>query len=67
MKFQLALYSADTRKSYVSERRGLGIHGIMNYFMGKPTFSGAYDEDLESIIGIFETMADMCGITEEEC
>lgn len=37
----------------------------MKDFMLDPTFSVAYDEDLESILGIFETMTEMCGITKE--
>lgn len=46
--------------------KGLGMNGLIRAFVGKPTFSGAYDEELEGIISVFETLARMCDISEDE-
>lgn len=39
---------------------------MMKDFTGKPSFSGAYEEDLDNVLSIFDTITDMCEITPEE-
>ena len=46
--------------------RPLGITGLMRAFVGKPTFSGNWDEDLDNCLNIFNTLAVMCEVTEHE-
>lgn len=46
------------------EDRGLGIIGLIKALLGKPEFTGHWDEDLESTIGAFETMERMCTVTK---
>lgn len=36
----------------------------MTYFLGKLTISGPYDEDLQYMLELFETVAGMCGGNE---
>lgn len=52
------------RRDYHSlmERRGLGVNGLIKAFVGKKTFSGAYDEDLDDTLIIYDTLSDMCGV-----
>ena len=47
-------------------RKNLGMNGLMRSFVGKPTFGGNWDEDLDNCICVFETMAKMCEISEIE-
>lgn len=48
------------------DKRGLGINGMIKAFSSKETFSGAWEEDLDNSINIFETLAIMCELNEEE-
>lgn len=38
----------------------------MTAFIGKPIFSGSWEEDLDNCISIFYTFANMCEITDED-
>lgn len=40
----------------------LGISGPMNSFIGKKTFGANWNEDLDSMVSIFDTMVDMCQV-----
>lgn len=40
--------------------------GLMNSFIGEPTFSGSWEEDLDNCINIINTLAAMCEISEHE-
>lgn len=46
-------------------QRRLGIGGIMNSMIGKASFSGPYNEDLDNVQNVFDIFADMCKITAE--
>lgn len=46
--------------------RSMGINGVMKEFTGKTEFSGAYEEDLDDTLDVFETMARMCSIKNDE-
>ena len=50
------------------EGRGkpIGVQGIIQAFKGRKKFSGGFDEDLNSILLIFESMSRMCRLTEEQ-
>lgn len=37
----------------------------MKALIGKPTISGAYEEDLENVLIIFATLLAMCAVTQE--
>lgn len=50
-------------KPMFSEKQRLGINGFMKDFVGELTSSDAYDEVLELIMGIFDAMSEMCGVT----
>ena len=45
---------------YTDDRNRLGMNGLMRAFIGKPTFGGSWDEDLDNCIGIFDTLSLMC-------
>lgn len=47
-------------------QRGLGISGLMKAFVGKPTFSGSWEEDLDNCINVFNTLSSMSEISSEE-
>lgn len=40
-----------------SEERSLGLNGIMNAFVGRQVFYGGYEEDLDSIMNVFDTLS----------
>lgn len=42
-----------------TDARGLGIDAPMKTFIVKPMFSGAYDEDLDNVLSIFDTLLEM--------
>lgn len=46
--------------------RSLGINGLMKAFKGKKPFTGSWEEDLDNCLGVFETLSDMCQITEAQ-
>lgn len=45
---------------------GLGVYRLVRSFTGKSTFSRSWEEDLDSIISVFESMARMCLVTTED-
>lgn len=45
---------------------GLGIQGLMKSFAGKKTFSGFWEEDLDSIVSVFDTMGSMCEVGDKD-
>lgn len=44
----------------------LRISGLMNAYIGQPTFSGSWEEDLDSSITVFNTMSNMCRVSERD-
>lgn len=44
----------------------LDINGLMKAYVGKQQLSGEYDEYLDDCFQVFETVASMCQVTEEE-
>lgn len=48
-----------------AESRGLGIGGLMKAFIGKPVFSGAYEEDLDNIYSMFDALSEICPVSPE--
>ncbi len=47
-------------------RRSTGIAGLMRAFQGRNKFSGAFDEDLSSSLELYDTMARIRHLTDEE-
>ena len=47
-------------------KKGLGMGGMMRAFNSKSKFTGSWEEDLDTTIKIFNTMSNMCGLTEDE-
>lgn len=37
----------------------------MKGFIGKATFSGLYDENLDNVLSIFGTLLNMCAVTQD--
>lgn len=54
------------QSSYKTEGRILVINGVMKSFVGNPIFSEAYEEDLYTVINVYEALANMCGISISE-
>ena len=48
------------------EQRPAGLSGLMRAYTGREKFSGAFDEDLNSALELYETMSRMCYLTEEQ-
>ena len=48
------------------KKKGLGINGLMRAFGTKKRFSGSWDEDLDDTISIFETLSNICELSDEE-
>lgn len=44
----------------------MGINGMMKSFIGQKKFRGAYKEDLDGIIEVYDMIADMCVVTYSE-
>ena len=38
----------------------------MKAYVGKPIFTGNWDEDLDTCISVFNTLSKMCGMTDED-
>lgn len=48
------------------DKKRLGINGLMRALIGKPSFSGSWEEDLDNCICVFDTLSTMCEMTETE-
>lgn len=42
------------------------MNGLMKEYVGKTTFTGGWDEDLDSCIGVYETLTKMFEVTNDE-
>lgn len=49
-----------------SEQRALGVSGLMKGIAHMPTFAGRFTDDLEEVIEGFETLADVCEVTDDD-
>lgn len=58
--------AAQDNISHRHDEGGLGVNGIMKAFIGQDKFSGKYEEDLDAVLNIFETLSRMCDATPEE-
>ena len=47
-------------------QRGRGVTTIIKAYQGQPTFSGVYDEDLETVVELYSETAENCDATPEE-
>ena len=47
-------------------QRSAGIHGLMRAYGNRDKFSGAFDEDLNSALELYETMSRMCRLSEKQ-
>lgn len=52
--------------TYGGPNNGLGIYELLKAFIGKPQFSGGYDQDVDNCFQVFETLASMCQVRDEE-
>lgn len=53
-------------RSSTSKDQGRVVANILKAYVGQPTFSGLYDEDLETIANIYSNVAEMCDATPED-
>lgn len=44
----------------------MGVLGLMKASIGKPLFSGDFDEYLESTLVVYDTLGTMCEVTDQE-
>lgn len=49
-----------------AHRGGLGVQYLMKSFVGKKALSGSWADDLESIVGVYHSMANLCEISAED-
>lgn len=42
------------------------VNGLMKAFIGQHKFSGKYEEDLDSVLKVFEALAEMCDPMSDE-
>lgn len=54
------------QRNYQEKKIGLIITGLMRAFKNKSIFGGNWDENLDNCIKIFNTMAEMCEVLDEE-
>lgn len=62
--------SSSEGKSFQPQRlylgHGLGIQGLMRSFIGQNTFTGSWEEDLDSTISVYKTMSTICQLNEDK-
>lgn len=44
----------------------LGINGLIKTYIGQQQLSGAYEEDIGECFYVFETLASMCEVSDDE-
>lgn len=55
---------SNVHKRYNSE--SLGVSGLMKSYQGRNKSSGDFNEDIQSAFQLYETLSDMCHLSEEE-
>lgn len=49
-----------------NSNRVLGGSRLMKAYIGNPTFSGGWDEDIDNCISIYDILSEMCCVTDDE-
>lgn len=56
----------NTKKGNRYEEIGLVMNGLMKAFIVQDKFSGNFEEDLDTMINVFQWFADMCDFSADE-
>ncbi len=56
----------DHRADDARQPRSTGVAGLMKSYHGRKQFSGAFDEDLNSALELYDIMTHMCHLSDSE-
>lgn len=49
-----------------NDRKRLGMNGMVEAFINKPNISGSYEEELDSVMSVFDNLSKMFQVTLQE-
>lgn len=59
-------HERDGGEGYSHSSRNMGVHGLMRAYIGKKMFRRAWNENLNNLLKVFDTLTAMCQLTTAE-